>query len=136
MPLLTSLELRGGSRARISMGTPDQNVTLTIADGSVVAGSLVCRTLDFQASAGQAALAGRAQSVRLVASRRFEGDLSSLEAAQVSVELSGVSSVVVNATERLSVVASGASGVRYLDNPTIVRQELSGDSWLRKEARP
>ncbi len=134
MPTLESLEIDGGSRGKLSMGIPEQDVKVRLSAGSILAGTLTCRSLDFQASAGDAELAGKATSLRLVATRRFRGDFSSLVVPRAQVELSEGSAAIVDATDELSVVASGGSGLRYIGAPKITRQELSGGAWIKQQS--
>ena len=134
IPGLERLEAGGGSRVQIGMNQPETDLEVILSGGSSLAGTLVCADLSISGSGGSVfQLSGSAAHAALSGSGGSHLRLSSLQAISVDVELSGRSTAALSVSERLSVTASGGSGVAFRGDARVERQELSGGAWLRRE---
>lgn len=106
-----SFDFSGASDAKIEVDVPELNVESSGASSINLTGKTLNLTLD-QSGAGSV-------------------DAFSLEADSVSLDLSGASSVSVNAKNALDIELSGLGSVKYKGNP-IVTQDISGAGSVKK----
>ncbi|OHD68183.1 MAG: hypothetical protein A2177_08155 [Spirochaetes bacterium RBG_13_68_11] len=134
MPSLEQLEVAGGSQARLAVRQPGRNLAVVLSSGSTLSGSLACAGLSITASGSSVAeLTGSADPVILAAADRSRLKLTGLETRSMDVILSGGSAAAVAVSSRLTVEASGGSGLSFRGDARVERQDLSGGSWVRKE---
>lgn len=134
MPALDRLDVAGGSLARLGVEQPGRDLAVSLTAGSSLAGSLSCAALALTASdASVAEIRGTARSVKIGASDRSKLKLTGFETPAMDANLAGGSTAAVAVSERLVVVASGASGLSFRGDARVESQTLSGGSWLRKE---
>jgi len=134
MPGLDRLEASGGSSARLAVAQPGRNLTAVITGGSSLSGRLVCAGLSLSAQGSSVAeLTGSADPAILAATDRSRLKLAGLDTGSTDAVLSGGSTAAVSVSRRLTVTASGGSGLSFRGDARVERQDLSGGSWLRKE---
>jgi hypothetical protein len=134
LPALEHLEAAGGSQARLAIAQPGRNLAVMLSGGSSLSGSLVCAGLSITASGSSVAeLMGSADPVILAAADRSRLKLTGLETASMDAILSGGSTAAVAVSRRLTVEASGGSGLSFRGDARVESQTLSGGSWVRKE---
>jgi hypothetical protein len=134
MPSLEQLEAAGGSQARLALRQPGRNLAVMLSGGSLLSGSLACAGLSITASGSSVAeLTGSADPVILAAADRSRLKLTGLETRSMDVILSGGSTAAVAVSTRLTVEASGGSGLSFRGDARVERQDLSDGSWVRKE---
>jgi hypothetical protein len=134
LPSLERLEAAGGSQARIALRQPVANLAVVLTGGSTLSGSLACAGLSITASGSSAAeLTGTADQAILAAADRSRLKLTGLETQSMDVILSGGSTAAVAVSTRLSVAASGGSGLSFRGDARVEQQNLSDGSWVRKE---
>ena len=134
MPSLEQLEAAGGSQARLALRQPGRNLAVVLSGGSSLSGSLACAGLSITASGSSVAeLTGSADPVILAAADRSRLKLTGLETRSMDVILSGGSTAAVAVSTRLTVGASGGSGLSFRGDARVERQDLSDGSWVRKE---
>lgn len=134
MPVLERLDVDGGSTARIAIEAPGRDLAVTLSRGSMLSGSLAVAGLSITASGSSVALlSGTADRVSLAGADRAELKLTGLTTLSMEAILSGGSTAAVAVSGRLTVEASGGSGLSFRGDARVDRQDLSGGSWLRKE---
>jgi hypothetical protein len=134
MPSLEQLEVAGGSQARLALRQPGSNLAVVLSGGSTLSGSLACAGLSITASGSSVAeLTGSADPAILAAADRSRLKLTGLETRSMDVILSGGSTAAVAVSTRLTVEASGGSGLSFRGDARVERQALSEGSWVRKE---
>ena len=134
LPSLEQLEVSGGSTARLAIAEPGRNLAVLLSGGSSLTGSLVCAGLSLSAQGSSIAeLTGSADPAVLAAADRTRLKLTGLETRSLDAILSGGSTAAVAVSQRLTVAASGGSGLSYRGDARVERQDLSGGSWVRKE---
>jgi hypothetical protein len=134
LPMLARLDVTDGSRARIVLREPDVDVAVTLTRGSQLAGRLECAGLVIAAANSSLVdLGGTANRVTLAASDRAKLQLTDLATPVLDAVLSGGSTAAVNVSRRLTVEASGGSGLAFQGDARVEQQKLSGGAWLRRE---
>jgi hypothetical protein len=134
MPSLEQLEAAGGSQARLALRQPGRNLAVVLSGGSLLSGSLACAGLSITASGSSIAeLTGSADPVILAAADRSRLKLTGLDTRSMDVILSGGSTAAVAVSTRLTIEASGGSGLSFRGDARVERQDLSDGSWVRKE---
>lgn len=128
MPAIAALNGSGGSQLSIT-GFPSQPAFLAdLSGGSRLSGDLSATDLRMESSGGSGGqLSGNANTLDFTASAGGRFDLSKLEVGSAKVNLSGGSSLTVNA-DQLSYELSGGSQLRYVGNPQMGTQQTSGGS--------
>ena len=127
-----AVELSGAGIIHASGITVDDLNIDTSGAGKIIIRALDADTLEIQHSGiGSCEVSGRVtrQSARL--SGAGEYDAQDLESEEAEVEVNGVGTATVWATERLDVEISGAGSVRYYGDP-VVSQDVSGLGRVRK----
>jgi hypothetical protein len=129
MPELTGLDLSGASSATISGFKSTKNLTVDLSGASSLRGDIEAGDTSFDLSgSSNANLTGSGGNLTLDASGSSDVDLSDFPVADAEIDVSGASTVTVNASGRLDVEASGASNVTYLGDPSMGTIETSGAS--------
>lgn len=112
-PNIESLEASGASNVKLSNVTGDQ-----------------FRLESSGASKVNIAGAVKELRVRMSGASRVAAD--GLTTVDANIEASGASNLVVNASNELRVIASGASSIKYVGSPANVVKETSGGSSVRQ----
>lgn len=134
LPALARLEVTDGSRARLDLVQPSTDLSLELSRGSQASGSLVCAGFLLAASGSSIAeFTGSADRVTLAGSDGAKLRLTGLETPRLDAVLSGGATAAVAVTGRLTVEASGGSGLSFRGDARVEHQALSGGSWLRRE---
>lgn len=140
LPLLRTAVENGVLRLDIQNGVSIQttkpiryHVTTKTLTGVGVSGSGTVRATGIDADrftadisgSGNAALAGRADDLKLKISGSGSVDAAGLNSRSVAATISGSGDATVNATDRLDATVSGSGSVRYGGSPQ-VNQRVSG----------
>jgi len=154
LPDLRKLELSGASRADVSgFSSTDSlqleasgasflsienveagNTRFNISGASRVSGSIVIADGDFDVSgASIVELEGTAHDVSMDISGASTARLADFAVSNAGIELSGASNATVNVNGRLDVIASGASHLEYVGNPTLGEIDTSGGSTVSQK---
>jgi hypothetical protein len=133
MPALTSLDLSGGSRGRISMDVASKSFSAELSGGSELNGELRCRDVKLSLSGGaELHLAGQGGNLTIDGSGGSTCDTREFAVQNVDSELSGGSNATVNMNGELNADQSGGSEIIYYGNATLGRTDSSGGSRIRK----
>jgi hypothetical protein len=129
MPELVGIDLSGASTARISGFSSSRNLVLDLSGSSSLKGDIAAgdTNLDISGSS-DINLSGTGGNLILDASGSSNVDLSEYQVSDANLDVSGASSVTVNPGGTLNVIASGASEVFYLGEPTLGKVDSSGSS--------
>jgi len=113
MPELTGLDVSGATTAMVN-GAKTDSLKLEASGASKVKIDGEVKTLEIDASGASGI------------------DAENLLAENAQAEASGASSSIVNASNQVEAIASGASTVTYMGNPTNITQNSSGASTIKK----
>jgi hypothetical protein len=129
LPKLEGVKASGASAVRLMDVTSDGRFDAELSGASRLTGVLDAPELRLEESgASNALLNGTVPKVDLALSGASTSDLSHVLAQALSARVSGASSATVNASESLDFDLSGASTLRYLGEPSISLQNVSGGS--------
>lgn len=129
LPKLVSLEASGASRVDVSGFKTSDDVRVTVSGASTTRGDMETGDLTADVSgASTLSLTGSGGDLNVEATGASTADLSDFTVANATVEASGASRALVNASGTLNANASGASSVRYAGDPTLGRIDESGAS--------
>lgn len=128
MPALTTINLSDAATARVSDFRGVGSLDLELSGASEMRGNIEAEAISFLASgASRVRLGGSAGRVTIEGSGASKLDLEKMAVASADVELSGASRANLNVTSAIeSVMASGASRLRYLGDPKLGHIETSG----------
>ncbi len=133
MPALTSLDLSGGSKGRISMDVASKSFSAELSGGAELNGELRCRDVKLSLSGGaELHLAGQGGNLTIDGSGGSTCDTKEFAVQNVDSELSGGSNATVNMNGELNAGQSGGSEIIYYGNATLGRTDSSGGSRIRK----
>lgn len=133
MPRIERIGASGASRVSIRCDAGGDGVDVELSGASEALGSVRSGSLRLEGSgASRAELSGGSGRLTLSGSGASRFRLMGLEVGEADVRLSGASRAEV-VTARLAVDASGASGVLYRGDPVLVRIDMSGGSWIRRD---
>jgi hypothetical protein len=119
MPELTHVDLRGACHATVSGFESAHELSVTASAASHLSGNMDVGDVRLDVTAAShVKLAGSARNAVVNAWMASHVSLADLEVVDASVHAHGASQVSVNPSGRLDVVASTASHVRYLGDPT------------------
>jgi hypothetical protein len=129
MPSLARLELSGASRATITGFRSSDAFVAEISGASTLTGDIQTGSTSLDVSgASNVTLGGSAADLTIEASGASDVDLIDYPVADARVEASGASTITVDVSGTLDVVASGASDVYYTGDPTLGETNTSGAS--------
>jgi hypothetical protein len=152
MPTLYGLRLSGASKGTVSGFKSSDNVSIEvsgasslemsdievggaqfeISGASKVTGGMKATDIKFQVSgASKVELQGTANSIVLNASGASNVNLNYLPLNYADVTLGSASEATIDVKETLDIVASGASRLYFLGNPTIGNLDISGASTVK-----
>jgi hypothetical protein len=134
MPELAGMTLSGASRVTVTGFESTRSLEVDLSGASRLRGDIDSGKARFQVSgASQVALSGSAEDVTIDASGASRVDLSDFAVGDADVEASGASTVTIDPSGTLDAVASGASHVYYLGNPTLGDVDTSGASSVERD---
>jgi hypothetical protein len=129
MRALRGVEASGSSAVRLGDELRGASLEASLSGASSLEGKVALTSVTLGLSgASSARLTGTAATVEAQASGASNLGLEALEAADVSVEVSGASRADVCATRTISATASGGSAVRWNGGGRITRSEATGGS--------
>lgn len=133
MPELTSLKLSGASSAALAGFSGAQNFEGVLSGASTITGDISATStrLDLL-GASRVTLRGQGESLDAKVSGASKLNLGDLVVQTATVNLSGASSALINASQAVDATASGASTVEYIGNPAKVRESSSGASSVKQ----
>jgi hypothetical protein len=129
MPALEELHLSGASTASFTDFASSEPFVGEVSGASRMEGQIEAAAVTLTVSgASRALLVGSGESLTASASGASQLDLEEFTIGDATIELSGASRGVVNASGTLNVEASGASNLTYVGNPTMGSINTSGAS--------
>jgi hypothetical protein len=132
-PRLEEVRGSGAVDVRVNDTVVGERMRIHASGASDVTGRLEVSAVEVVASgASTVRLEGTADEADLEASGASQLELADLQTAQARARLSGASEGVVAVDDTLDVELSGASTLRYLGEPSITREALSGASSLER----
>ncbi len=132
IPVLTFIELSGGSIANIAINVPDKNFNAELSGGSSLTGNLQTQRLEIAASGGcRTEMTGRADSLKINASGGSRVKLDNFSVKVSRLDLSGGSMVDIYVTELMDINASGGSRIFYKGNPRLGKTSFSGGAGVQ-----
>jgi hypothetical protein len=127
LPVLSALEVSGASRVVLEGFESVDDLAIELSGVSAVDGDVRVGALNASLSgSSRIMLSGGAERVRLRSSGSIRVDLSEFSVVNADIDVSGSSRVVVDVSGALVAKASGASTIRYLEEPESVERETSG----------
>jgi len=133
LPKLAGINLSGAAKAAVSGFRTSDEVTLFLAGGSLLSGSLELGLPRFYLSeASQLSLKGKGTRLELECKGGSKVDLGEFVLASAQVKLREASEAILNVSGRLDVNLSSSSKVYYLGNPIISDASISGDSTMMR----
>jgi len=133
MPDLEFIELSGACSAEITGFNFTHNFSAIISGASNIASTITCGNADINLSgASNAAILGSGKDLTLIVSGASNVEMSSFEADNAKVIVSGASRSVVFTNGQLDANVSGASSLFYKGNPIMGNIVTSGASTIQK----
>ncbi len=134
MPMLGGLELSGASTAALSGFSGGAAFKGVASGASTITGDLSAdRTVLDISGASRVTLRGESDELDAKASGASKLNLGELAVRSATLDLSGASSALVNASEEINASASGSSTIVYLGSPARVQENTSGASSVRQQ---
>ena len=133
MPVLTGMNLSGGSIGKITMDVSSKDFDCALSGGSILKGSLKCAEIEISLSGGsQVTLKGNGKDSEIDGSGGSIFDLEDFKVRNADISLSGGSQVSINMNGTLNASQSGGSQITYFGNADIGSTSFSGGSGIRK----
>ncbi len=135
LPALREVRASGGSRVSFSgFSEEGESFRAEGSGGARVEGEAFAEEMRIDLSGGsRATISGSAERLEVTVSGGGNADFSDLEVQDADVNVSGGSSATVNVRDTLDATASGGATVRYIGNPTIGRENVSGGGAVRPD---
>jgi hypothetical protein len=134
LPELTGVHLSGSSYATLSGFESSADLSVELSGSSSVEGEIICRDARFDLSgSSHVVLVGSSRNLTVDASGSSIVDLAEFLATDADVDISGSSTVTVNASGKIDAEASGVSRIFYLGDPTLPRIKTSGSSSIARQ---
>ncbi|MDP2302817.1 MAG: head GIN domain-containing protein [Ignavibacteria bacterium] len=131
MPMLTEINLSGGSRGKIDMNIPDEKFSAGLSGGSAFKGVLNCSDIKMTLSGGSSSdLEGEGRDLYISTSGGSIFNLKNFIAEDVDTDMSGGSQGTVNLTGTLNTSQSGGSQLKYYGTATLGKTSFSGGSGI------
>ena len=129
MPELDGVDLSGACHATIAGFSSEKALAIELSGASSLRGDIQSGDARMNLSgASNVELQGGAANLRVSASGASYAKLERFNVKTAVAGASGASRIEVNASDRLEADASGASRVRYVGKPEIVKRQASGAS--------
>ncbi|MBP7459920.1 MAG: DUF2807 domain-containing protein [Candidatus Delongbacteria bacterium] len=133
MPVLTELDLSGGSQATISLNQPEESFACDLSGGSTIDGEITCKQTEIGASGGsEVELSGQGGDLEVSGSGGSEFHLEKFQVRNVEADLSGGSELHIAMNGILNVDASGGSEVTFSGKAEYGDTNMSGGSEIKK----
>jgi hypothetical protein len=130
---LSKIEQSGGTVVHLADGASADEFDVKMSGGSKLDAALHNTNVDLDLSgASHVTLSGRATRVALEGNGASVLEAGTLQVNDAGISLSGASQATVSVSNTISADLSGASLLRYLGSPTIVRQSVTGSSSITK----
>jgi hypothetical protein len=134
MPELTGLDLSGAAHTTLAGFSSEKPVTVGLSGASHLQGDLRSGDAQFHLSgASKVELRGSASNLKVSASGASRTQLDQFNVKEAVVDASGASHITLNVADKLEAEASGASHVRYLGQPQVLKSHTSGASSIGKQ---
>ena len=134
MPTLKAADFSGASRSTVSGFTGQDLLSLTLSGASSSEVSAQAGRVEVTLSgASEMRIGGKTSTLVADLSGASRLNAFNTPAEEVMVDASGASHAEVSASNRLKVVASGASSVRYRGNSVVLDVNASGASSVKKD---
>ena len=133
MPSLKMVDFSGATKSKISGFNDLEELTLKFSGAANAEVNVKADKVKFYCSgASSIKMNGNATKMNFDVSGASNVNCYNFSAKDVDADISGASSVKVNASKTLSVEASGASSLRYRGQPS-VKSDISGASSVKSE---
>jgi Putative auto-transporter adhesin, head GIN domain len=133
MPVLTAINLSGGSIGNIVMNVSSKDFDCGLSGGSILKGELQCSNIEMGLSGGsQVTLRGSGKDTEIDGSGGSIFNLKDFKVQDADVSLSGGSQVSINMNGTLNADQSGGSQVTYYGKVDLGNTSFSGGSEIRK----
>ncbi len=129
MPMLGGVKVSGAATATLEGFAGGMAFQGVASGASRITGDMsAARTVLDIAGASEVTLRGESDTLDAKASGASKLNLGELVVRSATLDLSGASFALVNASEEIDATAGGASHVEYIGNPATIRQDTSGAS--------
>jgi hypothetical protein len=134
LPKIAGINLSGMAKATVSGFSSSDELTLFLAGGSSLSGSLeVGIPRIYLSEASQLNLKGKGTRLELDCKSGSKVDLGEFILMSAQVKLKEASEAILNVSGRLDVNLNSSSKVYYLGNPIISDASISGDSTMMRK---
>jgi len=134
MPELAGVDLSGSSSASVTGFASSNDFEADLSGSTALRGDIEAGDTSFDLSGSSSvSLSGSGGDLKVDSSGSSDVDLSDYPVDNADLNLSGSSTVTVNASGTLEVSSSGASDVFYLGNPTLGDISVSGSSSIEQK---
>ncbi|MFO7445991.1 MAG: head GIN domain-containing protein [Ignavibacteriaceae bacterium] len=131
MPVLTELDLSGGSRCRINMNIASKDFSAELSGGAELEGDLTCGDINLGLSGGSVVkFTGKGENLLAKGSGGSVFKLKSFSVRDVDADLSGGSSVSVTMNGTINSDQSGGSNIVYYGKARMGNNDFSGGSGI------
>lgn len=129
------MSISGASSCKLNETINAENLKINISGASNIKGNLRVNNLKLNISgASSASLNGTSTQAFIDASGASSFKCYDLLIDDCTAEASGASSLNINVKTKLSASAGGASSIKYLGNPNVVKSDASGASSIKKKS--
>jgi hypothetical protein len=134
LPKIAGINLSGAAKATISGFNSTDDLTLFLAGGSALSGSMEVGIPRFYLSeASQLSLKGKGTRLELDCKGGSKVDLGEFVLISAQTKLKEASEAIMNVSGRFDVNLSSSSKIYYLGNPIISDTSISGDSTMMRK---
>ncbi len=134
MPQIEGIELSGATQGDVTGFESDRPLEIEVSGASRLRGDITAGETRMNVSgASTVEIDGSASDLDVEASGASSVRLDDFATGDARVEASGASNITVNAKDRVTGSASGASTVSYIGEPETVRVDSSGASNVRQK---
>lgn len=133
MPVLTDLELSGGSEGKVNMDVSGKSFSANLSGGSELHCNLKCADINMELSGGsEVSISGKGNDLKIEGSGGSEFKMKDFAVDNVDADLSGGSEVSITMNGKLNVNASGGSEITFYGKAEYGHSSLSGGSEIRQ----
>ena len=134
MPELTGLDLSGATHTTLAGFSSEKFFKVDLSGASRVQGEVKSGDARLHLSgASTLELRGSASNLKVSASGASHARLDQFNSKSAVVDASSASHISINVADKLEAEASGASHVRYVGQPQVLKLHTSGASSIRKQ---
>ncbi len=133
MPLLTGLDLSGGTIGNISMDVSSKNFSAELSGGALLKGNLNCSNIRLELSGGsKVEISGKGNDLNIEGSGGSTFRLKDFSVNNVNADFSGGTHATIAMNGTLNADLNGGSRIIYYGNATLGSTDFSGGSGVTK----